>query len=202
MRAVMLSIQPKWCKLIADGKKTVEVRKNRPKIATPFKCYIYCTQGFGKNTFNVPISFEKIREHYIQTESMVCLNSPIGNCKVIGEFVCDSITMYPWVEMDGEMIYFIPTEEGAATCMEYPDVVRYGAGKHVYFWHISNLKLYDNPKELGEFWFPPEIYCEPGLCGGCPKDQCMSESGDYMYDCEWEKPLTHPPQSWCYVEGK
>lgn len=40
--AVMISIRPEWCKLIAEGKKTVEVRKNAPLFATfPFKCYIY-----------------------------------------------------------------------------------------------------------------------------------------------------------------
>jgi len=45
MRAVILSVRPQWCELIANGQKTVEVRKNRPKIPTPFKCYIYCTKG-------------------------------------------------------------------------------------------------------------------------------------------------------------
>lgn len=40
--AVMISIRPEWCKLIAEGKKTVEVRKNFPLSANiPFKCYIY-----------------------------------------------------------------------------------------------------------------------------------------------------------------
>ena len=43
-KAVLISIRPKWCELIANGTKTVEVRKSRPKIATPFKCYIYCTK--------------------------------------------------------------------------------------------------------------------------------------------------------------
>ena len=45
MQAIMISIHPKWCELIASGKKTVEVRKTRPKIETPFKCYIYETKG-------------------------------------------------------------------------------------------------------------------------------------------------------------
>ena len=42
-KAVMLSIQPRWCELIAAGEKTMEVRKTRPKLETPFKCYIYQT---------------------------------------------------------------------------------------------------------------------------------------------------------------
>ena len=42
-KAVMLSIRPKWAEKIANGEKTIEVRKTRPKLHTPFKCYIYCT---------------------------------------------------------------------------------------------------------------------------------------------------------------
>lgn len=42
-KAVLLSIRPNWCKLIASGRKTVEVRKNEPKLDKPFRCFIYCT---------------------------------------------------------------------------------------------------------------------------------------------------------------
>lgn len=43
-KAVLISIQPDWCKKILSGEKTVEVRKTRPKLETPFKVYIYCTK--------------------------------------------------------------------------------------------------------------------------------------------------------------
>lgn len=43
MKTVLISIQPKWCELILSGDKTLEIRKNKPKLITPFKCYIYCT---------------------------------------------------------------------------------------------------------------------------------------------------------------
>lgn len=71
MKAVMLSIQPKWCEKIASGEKTVEVRKTRPKIETPFKCFIYET-NWSDNTY------WKNRH-----------KGKLG--KVIGEFVCDRI---------------------------------------------------------------------------------------------------------------
>lgn len=49
MKSVLISIQPKWCKLIASGKKTIEVRKSKPQLDTPFKCYMYETkEGRGK----------------------------------------------------------------------------------------------------------------------------------------------------------
>ncbi len=43
-KAALISIRPKWVEKIANGEKTIEVRKTRPKLETPFKCYIYCTQ--------------------------------------------------------------------------------------------------------------------------------------------------------------
>ena len=72
MKAVLLSIQPKYCELIASGKKTIEVRKTSPKIDTPFKCYIYCTIGNG------------VKGDYLVPSGIQC-------GKVIGEFVCNKI---------------------------------------------------------------------------------------------------------------
>ena len=43
MKAVMISIRPEWCAKIANGQKTIEVRKTSPNLKPPFKCYIYCT---------------------------------------------------------------------------------------------------------------------------------------------------------------
>ena len=42
-KAVLISIRQEWCERIINGQKTIEVRKTRPKMDTPFKCYIYCT---------------------------------------------------------------------------------------------------------------------------------------------------------------
>lgn len=44
-KAVMISIRPKWCEKICNGEKTIEVRKTRPKLETPFKCYILPRQA-------------------------------------------------------------------------------------------------------------------------------------------------------------
>ena len=32
MKKVLISIHPKWCKLIFSGEKTIEVRKTAPKL--------------------------------------------------------------------------------------------------------------------------------------------------------------------------
>lgn len=45
MKSVLMSIKPKYCELIAAGKKTIEVRKTKPRIETPFKCFYYECKG-------------------------------------------------------------------------------------------------------------------------------------------------------------
>lgn len=52
MKAVLISIHPEWCEKITSGEKTLEVRKNRPKLETPFKCYIYRAKGKVKHIMN------------------------------------------------------------------------------------------------------------------------------------------------------
>lgn len=135
MKAVLISIRPKWCKLIIEGKKTVEVRKTRPKLAPPFRCLIYCTAGTGRNTLNIPVDDRRVLEDWLDTGSMVCMNCPIGNQKIIGEFVCDLILQNNVV---------------GSTCLTDEEINRYVDGGNEYYWHISDLKIYENPITLGE----------------------------------------------------
>lgn len=144
-KAVLISIQPKWCELIASGKKTVEVRKSRPKLETPFKVYIYCTlQGsneFFKNTLNGNISEWNKG------------NWGFKKGKVIGEFVCDTFVLDKTFGHD-------PLFNGAA-CFSEIDAAVYSLNNPMYGWHISDLKIYDKPKELNEFKVtrPPQSWC-------------------------------------------
>ena len=78
-KAVMLSIRPKWVEKIANGEKTIEVRKTRPKLETPFKAYIYCTMPDAKNPHNI------LELH--GADGKICKT----NGKVVGEFTCDRI---------------------------------------------------------------------------------------------------------------
>lgn len=181
-KAVLISIRPEWVEKILAGEKTLEVRKSRPNMGTPFKCYMYCTAG--------NLSYEV-------NNGMMCNIS--GGKLVVGEFVCDRIdTIIPAPEPYG--LYDVDDDFVAHTCLTNGALWDYGKGATLYGWHISKLEIYDTPKELNEFWFPPELYCEKERCGGCPYDQVADVNGEYSFDCEWKRPLTRPPQSWCYVE--
>ena len=195
-RAVLFSIKPKYCELIASGKKTVEVRKTSPKIETPFKCYIYCTNPNTKNPheiLEIHSSDEKIRK---------------ANGKVIGEFVCDYISMnIKGYNQDGVPAYWTLLNGSCLTADELDD---YGRGKPLYGLHISNLKIYDNPKTLDDFRKPcisPEMpYCP--LCKVGYEYISETEAEFYRVDgecrTEWRclNWIKKPPQSWCYVEDR
>ena len=189
-KAVLISIRPEWVEKIARGEKTVEVRKTRPKLETPFKCHIYCTMDHPY----ISISCGELDKLNYRTNT-------VGRCngKVIGEFTCDRVeTIKAATEPYG--IYDVDDDFVSKTRLVDGALWDYGHGATLYGWHISKLEIYDTPKELNEFWFPPELYCEKERCGGCPYDQVADVNGEYSFDCEWKRPLTRPPQSWCYVE--
>ena len=139
MKAVLISIQPQWCELIASGRKTIEVRKTRPKIETPFKCYIYMTATKERCRL-----WEYITAY--QNSKGDILN---GSQKVIGEFVCDEIIEDKRGENTDVFSKF--------ALLSLDEQKKYGANKPLYGWHISDLKIYDKSKELGEFLDRKEI---------------------------------------------
>lgn len=156
MKAVLISIQPKWVEKIANGEKTIEVRKSRPKIETPFKCYIYCMK-YGKLFFHGGIGEKECLFRNPDTgeikfdyafELMCCKNEYSRDNfltgKVIGEFVCDYVKEYNSNERGW---YYYDLE----TCLLCDEIAGYGNGKPLYGWHISNLKIYDKPLTLDNF---------------------------------------------------
>ena len=123
------------------------------------------------------------------------LNSVYGGGKVIGSFICDRIDEY---EANERGWYIYPQDE---TCLWTDEIAHYGKGKTLYGWHITEPKLFDKPKELSDFYIPCKWY-EKG--DGCPED-CGFFKQDGIIDrtddfCEGKRPITRPPQSWCYVE--
>lgn len=183
-KAVMLSIRPKWCEKIISGEKTIEVRKTRPKLETPFKAYIYCTTG--RPDLNIPISQERLMQDYLNTGSMKSLNCPHGNGKVIGEFTCDQI--FPVNVFDNGSIQNWFFEHMERSCLTYEELAGYiGNGKTGHGWHISDLVIYDTPHDLGEFERPYEC------------NECDAKWASECNTCYEKNKIKRPPQSWCYV---
>lgn len=186
MKAVLISIQPRWCELIASRRKTIEVRKTRPKIETPFKCYIYCTKQ------------KTIADEYCGNRNG---HIYIDNGKVIGEFVCDNIEKLKyncdgygdeWHEWNDE---YVTCED---MCLSEKELEDYLSTSNGYGWHISELKIYDKPKGLGEF---KQMKSIRGYHKRDEKKMDGINTERLMHGTRIVcKVLTRPPQSWCYVE--
>lgn len=195
-KAVMISIRPKWCEKICNGEKTIEVRKTRPKLETPFKCYIYCTQARERLITILKDGDENYGEIYrgkpvfIKTDEGSVCDMWGKRQKVIGEFVCDRI--FPIDVYDNGCIKDWNFECMWQACLPYEGIAAYiGREKRGYGWHISDLKIYDQPKELSEF---------KGLCK-VESDCCACPYYNYSkMDCDG-RTIKRPFQSWGYVEA-
>lgn len=175
MKTVLISIQPKWCELIAIKKKSLEVRKNRPKLETPFRCNIYETRKKWWYKLLAPL------KSFAWVETVIS-----GQGKVIGEFICDTIV--PISVKYSDINSHLALREFPLTCLTDKQIIDYlGNGVTGYGWHISNLKIYEKPLDISNFFHA-----------------CDKPSDQNCYVCEESgkarcKQLIRAPQSWCYV---
>ena len=181
-KAVLISIRPEWCRLIASGKKTIEVRKTKPNAILPLKCYIYQT----------------LPKHGDWNES---------DGHVIGEFICHNIYRldipFPayWDQVDKKTL--------DAACLTYAEAHNYLGHRSGYAWRISDLVIYGKPKQLREFykWFDGANDIRPCQNGNDCKhlyydysENCQACGIDFDgTDCPYYK-VQKAPQSWMYVE--
>lgn len=167
-KAVLISIKPKWCIEIASGRKTLEIRKSVPKdlYGRPFRCFIYCTKDD--------------RKYFMHDEEGKLIEA---NGMVIGEFICDDIGIITPLtsaipghleeRIDGSCLAPQQVEDYAGW---RPDA-RLADCKNLYYWHISNLKMYSAPRELQSF-------------------TALQKTRFGLREVK----MTKAPQSWCYVE--
>lgn len=211
MKSVLISIQPKWCEKICNGEKTIEVRKSAPK-EVPFKGYIYATRPKKYYKCGAVSTSDELLwltngkaemgdgfKFWADGDEYQCLNG-----RIIGEFICDRIDEYKYVYCDhpeigypvgydcGDNWYDIDDEDLQKACLTEEEFKRYGNGKPLYGWHISDLKIYDKPKELSEFNRPCSY---AGLCFSCDRAKFTSK-GDRICQAM----ITRPPQSYMRVE--
>ena len=211
----MKSVSPEICEKVATGDCTVLMSKTAPKCDVPFKDYIYCTKSgeiiYGDSNIFVTDSLKRLckspaMEDAFEKQSVLTR----WNGKVIGEFVCDKIDKYTFSLYEAE--YRVTHVEQNAMCFNQPELIHYGKGKPLYGWHISDLKIYDKPKELSEFHKcgakTSEELCDTGeLCEYCnyrPHGLWLCEGNfcgkTYEAYLDENFALTRPPQSYMYVE--
>ncbi len=180
MKAVLRSVKPYWLYLILTGKKTIEVGKSCPRAKDWNKVVeMYCSKDM--RSFNrIPEEDKKWMRKYLS--------------KVACRFVCDKVDEYTFSHYEAE--YRVTHIEQRAMCLNQPELIQYGGGRTLYGWYITELKIYDTPKELSEF----VAVQERDYCDGCGVawESC---NGDYhctQKHCDGYH-LSRPPQSWMYI---
>ena len=177
---ILASIKPYYYYLIGERKKTIEVRKTALKNL-PQDIAFYMSKD-EKSFAKIPKEFqEKYRKHF---------------GKIGMRVVCDEVDKWEYLpdcysEDKDEKMYYISSANGDAACLTYDEIENYGKGKTLYGWHISDLKIYDKPKELSEFCIPCKVSCEN--CKNPLYFECWCEE-------KGKKIVTRPPQSYMYVE--
>lgn len=183
-KAILISIQPYYVFLIIaksmgwdiPQEKTVEVRKTIPKDKDwDRKAIIYCSKN-KKSFAKIPKEYQPLMKNFLG--------------KVIGEFVCKAILPISITYSDPNSK--IALREFPFTCLTDKEIMDYlGNGKTGYGFCISDLVIYDKPKELREFR-------KFGVCPCGAKH--ILHCTENMRFCV-NRNLTRPPQSWGYVEG-
>lgn len=183
MRDVLVSLKPYYYYLIGEGIKTNEIRKSMPKSDNWSKNGWFYMSKDNKSFAKIPKKFqEKYRKHF---------------GKVGLKFVCDRIDEYSYDQAFDESMgvyidkygYDITSYELGQTCLTYEDFENYGNTNRLYAWHITDLVIYDKPKELSEFKKP---------CNH--ENDCCTCDRYNAFDHLCRDEVTRPPQSYMFVE--
>ena len=135
MKAMLISIKPEYVAKILNGEKTIEIRKNKPRVQLPIDVYIYCT-----------------KTHYHGYISKKYAG------KVVAKFTLNNVEELTFLEGLYSLLdrgYCTDTLDNAQveikSCVPQEKIIDYlyskGKGSA---WHIDNLKIFE-PKSLSVF---------------------------------------------------
>lgn len=188
MKAILISIKPKWCALMMNGEKTIEVRRGTALYKAIKKLideygyadiYVYCT----KDTINL-LHKNVINIYWVEDKDFMATNKKLGiktqpylNGKVIFKFRCYNVEELKTCERHSAEL----VNQSCLTANEFYDYLTKGKnflgsvlGCAI---HISDLEIFDKPKELREFTYWKKYE-----------------------DCEQTMKLTKAPQSYMFIE--
>lgn len=152
MRNILISIKPEYVAKILNGDKTTEIRKTAPKCELPCKVYIYCTKEksyLDRLVQNHNAFYYTVRELVDFDADDYGLYYDIAgkNGEVVAEFTLKQVD-------EIKMPTNLSQEFMSRCCLNGSEVMSYLGGnfyKNFYAWHIDDLKIYDEPRELSEF---------------------------------------------------
>lgn len=210
MKAILISIKPKYCLPILWGDKNKEIRKNKSfkkaiqSLINEYGfawIYVYCSKDSGELLHKncVDIYWLEDRKAQIKNKKLGVKTQPSFNGKVIFRFKCykveDIRPFFHWCESWKN-----------STCLSRDEVLDYLDSKdksvgnpkrqgEVYALEISELEIFDNPKPLWHFHRAggSSLYqktCRKALEGRCNVYPCVKAE------------ITKAPQNFVYIEAE
>ena len=189
MKAILISDHAKWCALMMNGDKTIEVRKTAPKewkdylsgktkeMPKPIDVYIDCTKNHYLGFISKRYAGKVVAKFTLNKVEELWFESPFSN--------------FPYGHTLIKGKHYLETDILKNSCLSYYELFNYLCKKKIgYAWHISNLVIFNKPKELSEFKVK-------GNCKKC-KSYCPATFWNKKRNCL--KVLTKAPQSYCYIE--
>ena len=181
MKAILMSIRPQHLVNILNGDKTIELRKKFPSDYRGW-AYAYCTKtkpylaDFGDNEYPYKnggyvcsLVLSNIEKH----------DAKVSNGKVVCRFWVDKVKVCPNVDDDSWY--------GTWHCLTDKDIAKYAPlGEDLFAIYISKLEIFDEPMELGEFYYFKKRLIDCGM--DCPP-----------YFDEVKTQVRKTPQSWQYI---
>lgn len=195
MKAILISDYAKWCALMMNGIKTIEVRKNKA-LASAIQnlineygyaeIYVYCSKDkkyanlVNRGGFITGMVAFKFRCYKVE-EHTASFSNDIG---------CQSADLF--VDEETEQIL-------KKACLTNEELYKYLNAnlldemdtdyKTFFAIYIHKLEVFDKPRELNEF----KRYHEPSEHSACWK---CKRFGTGCVSCS----ITKAPQNFCYVE--
>lgn len=197
MKAILISIKPQHLVNILNGKKSIEVRKNKA-LASAIEnliqeegyatIYVHCSKE--NHHLVKPKDYDK---YLLFTKGAIAYSREHTlNGKVVCTFKCYKEETIRSTEPLSVVGYYTKKSTIAderdlleKSCLSFIELDDYLKGKNGYAIHISNLIIFDTPKQLSEF----------NTCNkyGIPQYEFGKNGCNYRH-------LTRAPQNFAYVE--
>lgn len=202
MKSILISIKPEWVRKILRGEKAVEIRKTEPKCELPVTVYIYCTKG--KPNLWLPyehdcFELDEASQPYLSDKPIFDIDTKM-NGKVVARFTLRKVERFiqGLNEDEYERLPNFALQDYdyhgldclmEKACLNDDEINEYAPDLSFYAWHISDLEIFDEPKELSDF----KSY---------KKNVVNTKINGMVFETELDNSLTKAPQAWCYVEER
>ena len=224
MKALLISVHAKWCALMMNGDKTIEVRKGTALYKAIQKLideygyadiYVYCTKG-NEDIIRESSPYSSVPNYVcVKFDKKLSKELPeyeySSRGKVIFKFRCYKVEEIPHIVYQSDEYStksLVHNELLSKSQLSEVELFRYLNWNNGTAIHISVLEVFDRPKELSEFYKNGYSKAVDELYWYYAADYINGhedyDKGDLDEQCrnelKHEYILTKAPQSWCYTE--